>query len=401
MTRKLFGRVKGFSYFTEEKWVGKVIGIDASRNRSGGAIDHILGLISGCNPLAYGIREVHIWSYKLLLDKLPEFPWLVKHNPPELERSLVRQVLWQYYSLPRELHKFACDILFSSDAGTVYLNHPMVVFSQDALSYEKGMMKHFGLSWDRLRLILLLFVQNRSMRKASGVIFLTNYAADLVEKYVGRLNKRAIIPHGIDKKFHKSKPRPWPDGCDKMIRCVYVSTIAMYKNQWVVVKAIKSLVDRGYNLKLILAGGGTGKAMRLLDREIQISDPNLNFVEKMGHVPHEKLPEVLGASDMFIFASSCETISITLLEGMVSGLPIACSNRGPMPEVLRDGGVYFDPENALSIANAVKSIIEDEKLRESITMRSRALGNQYSWERCSKETWSFLIEAAESAESTV
>ena len=32
----------------------------------------------------------------------------------------------------------------------------------------------------------------------------------------------------------------------------------------------------------------------------------------------------------------------TLVEAMASGLPIACSDRGPMPEVLGDGGVLFD-----------------------------------------------------------
>ena len=52
---------------------------------------------------------------------------------------------------------------------------------------------------------------------------------------------------------------------------------------------------------------------------------------------------------MGIFASSCESSSCVLIENMASGLPIACSNRGPMPEVLKDGGVYFDPEKPIDI----------------------------------------------------
>ena len=50
------------------------------------------------------------------------------------------------------------------------------------------------------------------------------------------------------------------------------------------------------------------------------------------------MPEYLSKSNIFIFASSCENMPITLIEGMASGLPIACSDRGPMPEVLQDGG---------------------------------------------------------------
>ena len=44
----------------------------------------------------------------------------------------------------------------------------------------------------------------------------------------------------------------------------------------------------------------------------------------------------------------------TLIESTCVGLPIACSNRGPMPEVLEDGGVYFDPENTQSIKRSIE-----------------------------------------------
>ncbi|ABQ25884.1 glycosyltransferase family 4 protein [Geotalea uraniireducens] len=374
---------------------GIVIGIDASRNRSGGAIDHIIGILCEGDPLAYGVRKIHIWSYKHLLDKLPDVAWLVKHNPSELELSLFRQVWWQYFHLPGELRKHECDILFASDAGTVCLYRPMVVFSQDALSYEPGVMKHFGFTLARLRLVLLYFVQNRSMRSANGVIYLTKYAADLIQRSTGKLKRIAIIAHGIDKTFSQLNPqRPWPESSDQPIRCIYVSNAEMYKNQWVVVRAVKKLRDRGFNIELLLVGGGAGPAQRLLDDEITFSDPGGSFVKSVGFVRHEELPYLIASSNVFIFASSCETISITLMEGMSVGLPIACSDKGPMPEVLGDGGVYFDPKDADSIAAALEDIIVNPDLRVSIAKRAKELSKQYTWERCSAETWRFLSDCA-------
>lgn len=372
-----------------------VIGIDASRNRSGGAIDHIISILSEGEPLAHGIREIHIWSYKCLLDKLPDVPWLIKHNPSALELSLFRQIWWQYFHLPEELRKNKCDILFASDAGTVCLYRPMVVFSQDALSYEPGMMKHFGFTLARLRLLLLYFVQNRSMRYANGVIYLTKYAADLIQHSTGKLKRTSIIPHGIDKTFSQLSPqRPWPESSDQSIRCIYVSNAEMYKNQWVVVRAVKKLRDRGYNLELLLVGAGAGPAQQLLDNEITFSDPDGSFVKSTGFVRHEELPHLIASSDIFIFASSCETISITLLEGMAAGLPIACSDKGPMPEVLEDGGVYFDPKDADSIATAIENIIDNPDLRVTISKRAKELSQKYTWARCADETWRFLSECA-------
>jgi hypothetical protein len=65
-----------------------IIGIDASRNRSGGTYAHMVGLISELIPSDHGIKEVHVWSHRNLLDEIPDMPWLTKHNPKSLERNI-------------------------------------------------------------------------------------------------------------------------------------------------------------------------------------------------------------------------------------------------------------------------------------------------------------------------
>jgi glycosyltransferase involved in cell wall biosynthesis len=122
------------------------------------------------------------------------------------------------------------------------------------------------------------------------------------------------------------------------------------------------------------------------------SDPQGIFIQQMDFIPQQELPVLLAESDIFLFASSCENLPVTLLEAMAVGLPIACSNRGPMPEVLADGGVYFDPEDNKSIADAVELLIKDDSLREKIAKQAKTLSQQYSWSRCADETWAFIKE---------
>lgn len=154
-------------------------------------------------------------------------------------------------------------------------------------------------------------------------------------------------------------------------------------------------------MSLLLAGGGAGTAKRLLDEELGRTDPNREFVSQVGFVAPSNLPALLRSVDVFVFASSCENMPNTLIEGMASGLPIACANRGPMPEVLQDGGVYFDPEDAESIASAIESIIVNVERRESMARRAAELSTAYSWERCAAETWAFLRRVfAETTNST-
>jgi glycosyltransferase involved in cell wall biosynthesis len=373
--------------------MGIVVGIDASRNRSGGAKAHLVGILSAVEPSKYGISQVHVWSYRTLLDALPDAPWLHKHNPPELERSLVRQAWWQRRSLPEEVRRQKCDILLSPDAGTIGNYQPSVVMSRDMLSYEPGEMRRYGLSKARIRLILLRYVQARSMKRATATIFLTRYAAQTIQKFTGRLARVAIIPHGVGEAFRRDAAmRAWPIGSGAEIRCLYVSNAEMYKHPWTVVHAVGELRRRGHKISLTLAGGGAGEAQRLLDAEIERTDPRGEFVKLIGAVRHDAIPALLADADLFIFASSCENMPNTLLEAMANGLPIACSDRGPMPEVLEDGGVYFNPENHVSVAAAVESIIADTDLRHSIARRASELAARYSWARCASETWTFLRE---------
>ena len=369
--------------------VSKIIGIDASRCRSGGGVAHLLGIITGGDPLTVGVSTVHLWTYQALMNQIPDYPWLIKHTPSIVEKSIFHQLFWQYRTLPKLVKKYGCDLLFNTDAGTICPFRPNVTISQDMLSYEPGEMWRFGFSKAIIRLILLRFIQTRSLRRANGAIFLTRYAEKVIQKHTGSIRNRVIIPHGVGILFQSSE-RLECDVKNREIRCLYVSNVSMYKHQWHVVRAIGLLRKQGYNLSLLLVGGGAGRAQKKLERELKQTDPHGEFVQQMGFVRHEQLASLLSEANVFIFASSCENMPNTLIEAMASGLPIACSNRGPMPEVLADGGVYFDPEEPQSLVEAMKQLIHDKSLRHSVAMKAQQLSEQYSWERCAHETWSYL-----------
>jgi glycosyltransferase involved in cell wall biosynthesis len=367
------------------------LGIDASRNRSGGAQTHLVGFISAISKTKSNFKEIHVWSYGALLKLVPDYPWLIKHYTSDLEKSLYRQLWWQATQLKKELINCKCDILFTTDASSFCRFSPAVVMSQDMLSYEPGVMKYFGYGIARLRLIVILFVQNFAFRHANGVIFLTKYAGDVIQSSCGHLDNVDYIPHGVSQTFKEiSHYKVWPSNNTEPIRCLYVSPVLVFKHQWNVVKAIEKLRKKGYDISLDLIGGGTRKSLKKLKKQILLSDPNGLFINYHGPVEQNKLPNYIAQTDIYIFASSCENLPITLLEGMAVGAPIACSDRGPMPEVLKDGGVYFDPEDILSITTSINEIILDSELRNFLSERSKAISNEFSWENNSRQTLSFI-----------
>ena len=118
-----------------------------------------------------------------------------------------------------------------------------------------------------------------------------------------------------------------------------------------------------------------------------------------GEIVFNELHFRYSEADLGLFASSCENMPNILLETMASGLPIAFSNRVPMPEVLGDAGVYFDLEQPVDVAHALHELIESPPLRAELAQASYQRARQYSWQRCANETVGFLEEVEQYKDS--
>ncbi|MGA2227039.1 MAG: glycosyltransferase, partial [Syntrophobacteraceae bacterium] len=154
------------------------------------------------------------------------------------------------------------------------------------------------------------------------------------------------------------------------------------------------LRNQGFSLQLDMVGPAYPPAMERLREALCRLDPDETFIRCAGKVPHKKLPAVYRQADLFVYASSCENLPNILIEAMASSLPIACSNRGPMPEVLRDAGLYFDPESPEQIAGAVGELMTDHGKRSECATRAYEYAKQYSWERCARDTFAFIADVA-------
>ncbi len=367
------------------------VAVDASRVRSGGGVAHLLGILSIADPKEFDIEEIHVWAYKKLLDLLPDHEWLIKHHPAELEKSLLHQSWWQGMRLSHEIKQAGCDILFSADASTFCRFKPMVVLNQNMLAYDQGVMGLFGWGKDRFQQTLMYFVQKKAFRFATAAIFLTQHAAKQVQRRVGALNRTVCISHGVAEVFKQTSAQAtWPTPRERPIRCLYVSPVFEYKHQNEVVLAVKTLRDQGLDIELTLAGGGGQRALKILNQLLAQVDPHHKFVKLIEFIPNSNVADLIAEADLFVFASSCETFGIALLEAMTIGVPIACSNRSSLPETLQDGGEYFDPQDPESIAEAINSLVRNPERRLRIANRAMTLAQNYSWRRCAQETWSFI-----------
>ena len=373
-----------------------IIGIDASNLRGGGGLTHITELLSALNMHKHNIHKVIIWGSEESLNQFNHFPWLKKICPKGLNHSLFSRLIWQKFHLSNSAQDNNCDLIFSP-GGSIFCNfRPIVTMSQNMLPFEWHELKRYGISWLTLRLLLLRWIQSRSFRSADGIIFLTDYAKKQVTKVLGEVKALSvIIPHGINPRFRMSPKKQHSINeynSSKLYRILYVSIIDHYKHQWNVVEAVSRLKKEGYPVALNLVGPSYPSAKNRLEKSLNKFDVNNEWAKYSEMIPYLKLHNTYKDSHLGVFASSCENLPIILLENMASGLPIACSNTGPMPEVLGSSGLYFNPESPVEIYHAIKKLIDNVQLRSELSQASFYKSQNYTWDGCSFETFSFLEE---------
>jgi glycosyltransferase involved in cell wall biosynthesis len=110
-------------------------------------------------------------------------------------------------------------------------------------------------------------------------------------------------------------------------------------------------------------------------REIQ-SDPKLaNKIRFLGQ--RTDVPELLRAADIFVLPSHREGMPRSILEAMMSRLPVVATNiRGSREEVIdRQTGFLVTPRAPQELARALKALTDDQHLRLQMgeTGRKRAL----------------------------
>jgi glycosyltransferase involved in cell wall biosynthesis len=205
-----------------------------------------------------------------------------------------------------------------------------------------------------------------------------------------------LIPHGTEKVkndhiLSEIKRNP----INGTIRLLYVSTVKKYKHQWNLIDAVGLLRKEGISVELHLVGGGDSQALEIMRVAIHRNKSEKNFIFYHGGLPYEQTLEWFYKADIFVFPSTCETFGISLLEAMTAGLPIVSSDRGPMPEVLKDAGLYFNPESVTSIKNCLQYMIEKPDLMQSLGSKAKKYSEDYSWKKCADETFAFLSSVYE------
>ena len=166
-----------------------------------------------------------------------------------------------------------------------------------------------------------------------------------------------------------------PFEVDKESRPTIVFVGKLVENKGVIelAEAGLQLLDEFPDLQIWLFGGGESAVIEHLEA-IGRRSSRSNFLQLRGFIDRNKLPEVLNRAHVFAAPSIYEGgPGFVYLEAMSCGLPvIACSGSG-VSEVItpEETGLLVPPKDSQALARALRRLLSDPVLRQSLGMRAR------------------------------
>jgi len=376
--------------------------IDATNLRDGGGVTHLVQILNYSNLSKTFFEEIIVLGCKQTLAQIDEKPYIKKIHKKVFEKNYVIRFLWLSLKFDSFLKQRKADLLFAPGGSFFTSFNPVVTMSRNSLPLELNEAKRYGISLMYFRLLFLRYIQKRSFLKSDGFIFLTYYAKEVFVqqgwfKSKNTNHKISIIPHGVAPVLIDLTcaipPQEKIISIDNPFKIIYVSIIDVYKHQDKVALAIEKLNGEGYFIEIHFVGPYYNPAFINFNNILaRMPDRVRQTIKYHGKLNAAQQSVLYSQMDCILFASSCENMPNILLEGMSSGLPIICSNRGAMPEILKTAGEYFNPESIESICTAIMKLYNSVELRSSLAKKSLHLSKSYSWKKCSIETFQFLAE---------
>lgn len=181
---------------------------------------------------------------------------------------------------------------------------------------------------------------------------------------------------------------PWP-------RFLFMlSTIEPRKNLTRLLQAFAKVAgeDRFADLGLAIGGGKGWERSEVfeLPARLGISDR----VKFLGYVADEDLSALFARCDAFVLPSLTEGFGITVLEAMLGGAPVVCSNTGSLPEVGGSAALYFDPTNVDEMAETIMRRLDSPEPRDSVVAAGLAQAEKFDWQKTAAETLRAVEQAA-------
>lgn len=104
-----------------------------------------------------------------------------------------------------------------------------------------------------------------------------------------------------------------------------------------------------------------------------------------GFVPDNDLSALYSGAKVFVYPSLYEGFGLPVLEAMACGCPVITSNVSSLLELAGNAALLVSPKSVKEIKQAMKKVLTNEKLRESLIKKGFTQAKKFSWQETARE----------------
>jgi glycosyltransferase involved in cell wall biosynthesis len=313
----------------------------------------------------------------------------VRATPPHT--PLIRIPL----TLSAELRRHPVDVLHVQYTAPPFSPCPLVVNIHD-LSFE-----HLPETFKRRSRMQLRMTVRRSARRATQILALSEYGRnDIIRTYNISPNKVTVVPLAapahfepiVDKKKLQQVRQTYGIDGDYLLS---VGSVQPRKNLTRLLQAysiLRMTQPEGKLPILVIVGKHAWlyhETLRAVN-ELGLTDS----VVLTGYVPEADLPPLYSGALGLVYPSYFEGFGLPPLEAMKCGAPVIVGNKTSLPEVVGDAAILVNPFAVGEIAGAIKQLISDTGLRESLRARGLERAKLFDWRETARKTLLVYEKAA-------
>lgn len=270
------------------------------------------------------------------------------------------------------LQRKAPNILRIMDVSAANIIYMRKIYEADATlqpAFATSLHKERSVVWDTKNI-----ARAKKEQSLTDIFLVPSTFVAKSLQYVGIQDAQIkLCPYGVDvvqfrqKQYRDhGKPLRWP------IRFIYVGGVKELKGISYLLEAISRFPASQASLTVV------GQ----VDRSSEEIKPYLDRVLFTGSVLHNEIPKLLMESDVFVFPSLGEGLSLATLEAASCGLPLIVSENSGVNDAIIEGkeGFVVPIQSTEALIEKMQWFVRNPEEIESMGNAAREMAMRYTWD---------------------
>jgi glycosyltransferase involved in cell wall biosynthesis len=302
---------------------------------------------------------------------------LVKTSRPTIDAAAAanHRTIGDLLAMSRAMSDRSIDVLLFP---TAYSYVPVLSRAKKVVVIHDVTAERYpGLTLDGVRSRWLWSIKSMlARRQADSIATVSEYSRQALVDAFGLDRERIhIIGEASDPIFRRlDHPRPTARlvsfGLTAARRLVvYVGGFGPHKNVPRLIEAFGHLADREdcADVDLVLVGGYEHETFRTAYQDLRERIRTLALDRRVivtGFLPDTDLVALLNLATVLVLPSMTEGYGLPAIEAAACGCPVIATTASPLPDLLGEGGLYFDPQNPVALLDALNRVLTSRDRQE-------------------------------------